>query len=139
MVPRTLITLLLLLLFTSLAPASSALAQDNSITRAIELVEEFHSTMLSELKGSAPPALMLPFRKNSIEKKKRATEDLRALGWVDRPGERRKRAVYTQVDSFFTKEIESVVELKEGLAPAKKKRVARVITELERSRIKALA
>ncbi|MBE9529005.1 MAG: hypothetical protein IME99_07180, partial [Proteobacteria bacterium] len=28
---------------------------------------------------------------------------------------------------------------KEGLAPAKKKRVARVITELERSRIKALA
>jgi hypothetical protein len=95
--------------------------------------------MLSELKGSLPPVQMIYFRKEAVEKKKKATESLRALDWVDRPGERRKKAVYTLLDGFFTSEIETVIELKKGLGTAKKKRVALVITELERSRIKVLA
>lgn len=139
MLPRTLKMLLLLLLFTVLAPASLALAQDNSITRAIVHVEEFHASMLNELKGSAPPVQMIPFRKEAVEKKKMVTEALRALDWVDRPGERRKKAVYTLLDAHFTAEIESVIELKKGVSSTKKKRVADVITKLERSRVTVLA
>lgn len=139
MLPRTLITLLLLLLFTMLTPATSAHAQDNSITRAIEHVEEFHASMLSELKGSLPSVQMIYFSKEAVERKKKATENLRTLDWVDRPGERRKKAVYTLLDDFITGEIETVIELKLSLDTAKKKRVAHVITGLERSRIKVLA
>ncbi len=135
---KDILKMVLAALFAALLPASLLFAQDNSIIRALELVEEFHADMHKELKGSAPPVLLLTLKKSSLEHRDKVTSELQSLSWVDRPGPRRHKAVYVLVDDFISTEIDSVSKMKKELHSKDRKKMELTIQRLERTHKEAL-
>ena len=127
---KYIIKMVIVALIAALLPASILFAQDNSITRALELVEEFHTSLHKELKGSAPPVLLLTLKKSSLEHREKVTTELTALNWVDRPGMRRNKAVYALVDDYISTEIGSISKMKKELGSTDRARVEKVIERL---------
>jgi hypothetical protein len=121
------------LIILLLSTVSSAHAQDDSITSALNIVEEFHAEAKNQIKdlwknGGADAVSSL--RKLSLESKERTVSDLKSLKWIEKPGTRRYKKIYDLVDSYTGFEIDSVGRLAARVSGVDRKRVAQVVKNL---------
>lgn len=117
-------------LFILLLPALAS-AQGDSITKALHIVEEFYSVSDSRLREALKPGPPEAFQKEALAEKDEAAKRIRALGWLDKPGERRYNQAFSLVDGYTSRRLDSIEELAAGLGPKEGKKVEGIIKELE--------
>lgn len=121
------------LIILLLCTVGSAHAQDDSITSALNIVEEFHAEAKDQLKGlrgNGAGDAVSSLRKLSLENKQRTVSDLKSLKWIEKPGERRFKKIYDLVDSYTGFEIDSVGRLAKEVRGVDQRRLAQVVKDL---------
>lgn len=93
--------LLILLLILS---ASTALAQSDSISEALKVVEEFHS----EAKGLTTGLADSSFHKDSLESKEKTISEIKSIRLTATPGRKRFERVFSLVEKYMDQEISAV-------------------------------
>ena len=101
----TLFTLLTLLM------AAPANAQDDFISSALKIIDRFHTETRLQLKDLKSSGAVASFHKKSLKSKESAAKDIETLRWIEKPGSRRFKLVYSRVESYTEMEIDSVARL----------------------------
>ncbi len=118
------------LIILLLSTVGSAYAQDDSVTSALNIVEEFHTEARGQLKGLGSTGAASSLRKQSLESKERTVSRLKSLKWIEKPGTRRFNKIYDLVKSYADLEIDSVERLAQEVRGVDRRRVAQVVKNL---------
>ncbi len=136
------------LIILLLCTVSPAYAKDDSISSALNIVEEFHAEARDQIKGlwgtgratgsgkatgsggAGGDGAVSSFNKLSLESKERTVSDLKSLKWIEKPSTRRFKKIYDLVDSYTGFEIDSVGRLAAKVRGVDQKRVQQVVKNL---------
>jgi len=121
--------------------ASPLYAQTDSVTTALDIVEDFYAVTEKQTGGLDGGEALQKFRKRALEEKEKTTGELRALKWSEKPGTRRFNQVHKIVDAYTGSQIEAVRGLKTDL-PAEETSIdeaVKKLTELKASGLKELS
>ncbi|MBI5491449.1 MAG: hypothetical protein HY893_00795 [Deltaproteobacteria bacterium] len=96
-----------LVLAAAILLASNSLARADSVSKAVDIVNNFNSETETLTKGLLSPSL----QEQLAGEKAGALNALDTLDWTEKPGKRRSSLVYSTVDSYTAKVIDSIDEV----------------------------
>lgn len=133
--------MLLSLLTLFIAAPGPANAQDDFIASALKIIDRFHTESRLQLKDLKSSGAVASFRKKSLKNKESATKDIETLRWIEKPGTRRFKLVYSRIDSYTEMEIDSLGRLAaevNGDDRARVERTAKRLLALKKSGLERL-
>ncbi len=131
-----------LLILSALLTASPALAQGDFIASALNIVNQFHAESEVRLKDLEPSRAVASFRKESLKSKELTAKDIETLRWIEKPGPRRFKLVYSLVDAYTDMEISSVARLAAEVGADDRKdveRTAKTLATLKKANLEKLS
>jgi hypothetical protein len=105
-------------------------AQDDFIASALQVIDRFHTESRLQLKDLKSSGAVASFHKKSLKSKESAAKDIETLRWIEKPGPRRFKLVYSRVDSYTEMEIDSVGRLAAEVSADDRPRVERTAKRL---------
>lgn len=96
-----------LVLAAAIIFAYSSPVRADSVSKAVDIVNNFNSEMETLTKGLLSPSL----QEQLAEEKAGTLNALDTLDWTEKPGKRRTSLVYSAVDSYTAKVIDAIDEI----------------------------